>query len=168
MSFDAASVRAQREQMLLRLLFRATHAMNAEMTRRVRARGWTAFKPTFTTLLSHLDTDGTTISELAARIGTSRQAVSQLARAIEEAGLIERMPHPTDGRSVVVCHTAAGRRILLHALDVMSAIEAEYADRAGETEVGELKRLLAHLLGEIDPAGALQPDEQRPPGALLN
>jgi DNA-binding MarR family transcriptional regulator len=82
--------------------------------------------------------------------------------------LIERMPHPTDGRSVVVCHTAAGRRILLHALDVMSAIEAEYADRAGETEVGELKRLLAHLLGEIDPAGALQPDEQRPPGALLN
>lgn len=158
MSFDPASVRGRREQMLLRLLFRATHSMNAEMTSRVRARGWTAFKPTFTTLLSHLDTEGTTISTLATRIGTSRQAVSQLARTIEEAGLIERVRHPTDGRSIVVRHTAAGRRILLDALEVMEEIEGEYAERAGGTEVTELKRLLAHLLGEIDPAGTLRAD----------
>jgi DNA-binding MarR family transcriptional regulator len=157
MSFDPAAVRAQREQMLLRLLFRATHTMNAEMARRVRARGWTAFKPAFTTLLGHLDTEGTTISTLAARMGTSRQAVSQLARAIEEAGLIERLPHPTDGRSVVVRHTDAGRRILLDALEVMSAIEVEYSRRSGKTELAELKRLLAHLLGEIDPGGAFRP-----------
>jgi DNA-binding MarR family transcriptional regulator len=160
MSFDPVSVRAHREQMLLRLLFRATHAMNAEMTRRVRARGWTTFQPTFTTLLSHLDTEGTTISTLATRIGISRQAVSQLARTIEHAGLIERVPHPTDRRSVIVRHTADGRRILLDALEVMAAIESEYAERAGETEVAGLKHLLAHLLGEIDAVGALLPDER--------
>jgi hypothetical protein len=34
---DAAAVRERREQMLLRLLFRSTHGMNAEMARRVRA-----------------------------------------------------------------------------------------------------------------------------------
>jgi DNA-binding MarR family transcriptional regulator len=90
-------------------------------------------------------------------MGTSRQAVSQLARAIEEAGLIERLPHPTDGRSVVVRHTDAGRRILLDALEVMSAIEVEYSRRSGEAELAELKRLLAHLLGEIDPGGAFRP-----------
>ena len=144
--------------MLLRLLFRATHTMNAEMARRLRGQGWQAFNPTFTNLLAHLDTEGTTISTLATRIGTSRQAVSQLARAIEEAGLVERVPHPADGRSVVVRHTDAGRRVLLDALDVMSAIEAEYAEGAGKAEVAELKRLLAHLLGEIDPAGALRPE----------
>ncbi len=157
MNFDSDSVRARRERMLLRLLFRATHTMNAEMTRRVRARGWGAFQPSFTTLLGHLDTEGTTITTLAARIGTSRQAVSQLAQAIEEAGLVERVPHPTDGRSVLVRHTEAGRRLLLDALEVMETIEAEYADRAGGIEIAELKRFLAHLLGEIDPAGALRP-----------
>jgi DNA-binding MarR family transcriptional regulator len=158
MSFDPDSVRARRERMLLRLLFRTTHTMNAEMTRRIRARGWKGFQPSFTTLLGHLDTEGTTITTLAARIGTSRQAVSQLAQAIEEAGLVERVPHPTDGRSVLVRHTEAGRRILLDALEVMEATEAEYAERVGVTEVAELKRLLAHLLGELDAAGALRPE----------
>ena len=158
MSFDPGSVRARREQMLLRMLFRATHLMNTEMTRRLRARGWTGFQPTFTTLLSHLDTEGTTISTLATRIGTSRQAVSQLVQAIERAGLLERMPHPTDGRSVLVRHTTSGRRILLDALEVMTEIEGEYAACAGKKETAELKRLLAHLLDEIDLRGALHAD----------
>jgi DNA-binding MarR family transcriptional regulator len=158
MSFDATLVRARREQMLLRLLFRATHTMNAEMAARIRARGWTTFQPSFTALLSHLDTEGTTISTLASRIGTSRQAVSQLARAIEQAGLVQRQPHPTDGRSIVVRHTEAGRRILLDALEVMSAIETEYADRTSVADVDELKHRLASLLERIDPAGALQPE----------
>ena len=33
MTFDPKTVRAQREEMLLRLLFRATQAMNGEMAR---------------------------------------------------------------------------------------------------------------------------------------
>jgi DNA-binding MarR family transcriptional regulator len=155
MSFDAAAVRARREQMLLRLLFRTTHTMNAEMARRIRARGWSSFQPAFTTLLGHLDTEGTPITVLATRIGTTRQAVSQLARAVEAAGLVERVPHPTDGRSVVVRHTEAGRRILLDALEVMTAIEHEYAAAIGEAGVDELKGRLSQLLGEIDPTGRL-------------
>lgn len=156
--FDPADVRARREQLLLRLLFRATYAMNAEMTRRIRARGWHDFQPTFTTLLAHLDTEGTTISTLASRLGTSRQAVSQMAKTIERVGLLERRPHPTDGRSVVVRHTAAGRRILLDAIEVMTAIEAEYADATHPDEIAEVKRLLARLLDRVDPAGALRPE----------
>jgi hypothetical protein len=42
------------------------------------------------------------------------------------------------------------------ALDVMSGIEAEYAERTGEDSIAELKRLLARLLDEIDPAGGLR------------
>ena len=136
MPFDADAVRARREGMLLRLLFRATHAMNAEMARRVQARGYAEFQPTFTALLAHLDTEGTTISVLARRTGTSRQAVSQLVRSIEEAGLVERVPHPDDRRSVVVRHTEAGRQILLDALEAMSEIEADYAALIGASEAG--------------------------------
>lgn len=155
MPFDADAVRARREGMLLRLLFRSTHAMNAEMARRIRARGYTEFQPAFTALLAHLDTEGTTISALARRTGTSRQAVSQLVQSIEAAGLVERLPHPDDRRSVVVRHTAAGRQILLDALEVMSEIEAGYAELIGASDAAELKRLLARLLEHIDPAGGL-------------
>ena len=138
------------------MLFRATHSFNGEMTRRVRARGWDAFQPSFTTLLGHVDTEGTTITTLAERTGTSRQAVSQLARAIERAGLVELVPNPEDGRSVVIRHTAAGRRILLDAIEVMEEIEGEYAAAIGARRLGELKRLLTVLLAEIDPVGQLR------------
>jgi DNA-binding MarR family transcriptional regulator len=155
MEFDAATVRARREQMLLRLLFRTTHQMNAEMARGIRARGYDGFQPSFTALLAHIDTEGTTISALARRTGTSRQAVSQLVQSIEEAGLLARHANPTDGRSVVVRHTEAGRQILLDALDVMAAIEDDYAANLGHDELAALKALLARLLTQIDPDGGL-------------
>jgi hypothetical protein len=44
---------------------------------------------------------------------------------------------------------------LLDALEAMSEIEADYSRLIGASDVAELKRLLARLLDEIDPAGAL-------------
>lgn len=155
MDFDPDAVRAVRETMLLRLLFRATHTMNGEMAARLRARGWESFNPAFTSVLGHLDTEGTTVTTLAQRTGTTRQAVSQLTQAMERDDLLERVPHPSDGRSVVLRHTASGRRILLDAIEVMTEIEVEYADLISRQSLGELKMLLSELLGKIDPEGAL-------------
>jgi hypothetical protein len=50
---------------------------------------------------------------------------------------------------------SAGLQILLDALEAMSEIEADYSRLIGASDVAELKRLLARLLDEIDPAGAL-------------
>ena len=142
--------------MLLRLLFRTTHSMNAEMTRRIRALGHDGFQPHFTTLLGHIDTEGTSVTTLAARVGTSRQAVSQIARTIENAGIVERSPDPADGRAVILRHTDAGRRLLLDAIDVMSSIEDEYSGLIGGHDLAELKRILGRLLDAIDPRGGLE------------
>ena len=129
--------------------------MNAELVRRLRTRGWNRFQPSFPRLLSQVDTEGTSISGLATRLGTSRQAISQLARSVEQAGFIERAPHPTDGRSVVLRQTPDGRRALVDVLEVLDEIESEYAARIGSSSFGELKRLLAELLEQIDPGGKL-------------
>jgi DNA-binding MarR family transcriptional regulator len=153
--FDPEAVRDRRDQMLIRLLFQATNAMNRELTRRLQARGWNRFQPSFPRLLSQVDTDGTSISRLAERLGTSRQAISQLARSVEEAGLIERVPHPTDGRSVVLRQTPDGRRQLIAVLEILDEMESEYAALIGKRRFAELKRLLDELLEQIDPGGKL-------------
>ena len=158
MSFDAAAVRVTREGLLLRLLFRATHTMNAEMADRVRARGYADFQSSFTALLAHVDTEGTRISEIAKRMGTSRQAASQLLQAIEARGYVERVPDPKDGRAVIARHTANGRQILLTAIEVMLSIEQEYETILGADGLLRLKRLLNRLLVKTDPAGGLRPD----------
>jgi DNA-binding MarR family transcriptional regulator len=155
MAFDVDAVRARREDMLLRLLLRATHTMNSDMAERIRTRGFPDFQPSFTTLLGHLDTEGTRIGTLAARIGTSRQAASQLLTAIEARGYVERIPDPDDRRAIIARHTPAGRRILLTAIEVMLSIEDEYAAILGEDGLARLKRLLKRLLADTDPKGAL-------------
>jgi DNA-binding MarR family transcriptional regulator len=137
------------------MLFRTTNTMNAELTRRLRARGWTRFQPSFPRLLSQVDTEGTSISAVAKRLGTSRQATSQLARSVEQAGFIERAPHPTDGRSVVLRQTPNGRRALVDVLEVLDEIESDYAARIGQRSLAELKRELAVLVEQIDPEGEL-------------
>src|ERR1700730_12735897 len=108
MTFDPAAVRATREHLLLRLLFRATHAMNADMAERIRARGFPDFQPSFTALLAHVDTEGTRMAPVPPRMGTPPRGASQLLMEIGAGGYVERIPDPNDRRAVVARHTPAG------------------------------------------------------------
>jgi DNA-binding MarR family transcriptional regulator len=61
-------------------------------------------------LLHGLECDGDqTMSALANALGVTQRRVTALVDALEEEGFVERMPHPTDGRSTVVTLTRAGR-----------------------------------------------------------
>ena len=150
---DAATFRARREQVLLRLLLRITRAMNGETVARMQARGFGKMQPAFPYLLGNLDTEGTRIGALARRMGTSRQAVSQLSKEIEAAGFVERIPDPQDGRGVIIRFTSHGRQTLAAAVEIMTGIEADYAAIIGEQGLARLKRMLKKLLDEIDRPG---------------
>lgn len=155
MASNAETVRATREQLLLRLLFRTTQTMNGEMADRIRGRGYADFQPSFTALLANLDTEGTRVGALARRMRTSRQAASQLLQALEERGYVERVADPGDRRAVIARHTATGRRLLLNAIEVMLGIEDEYAVILGKDGLARLKRLLKRLADNTDPTGSL-------------
>src|SRR5262245_48303138 len=113
--------------MYLRMLARMYRAMNEEVISRMNQRGHTAMNPAYTRLLGNLDTDGTRMSALTRRMGTSRQATSQLLQEIENAGYVERVPDPDDKRGVIVRFTARGRKGLATAIENMQAIESEYS-----------------------------------------
>jgi DNA-binding MarR family transcriptional regulator len=153
--FDSGAVRARREKLLLRLLFRATETMNATMADRIRERGFPGFQPSFTATLVQVDTEGTRIGRIAERLHVTRQAASQMIREIERRGFIERIPDPGDARAVIVRHTAAGRQILRTAIEVMLGIEKEYAEILGADGLAQLIDLLGALMKATDPGGAL-------------
>jgi DNA-binding MarR family transcriptional regulator len=153
-----AALRARREQILLRLLVRAFRAINIETVQGVRARGHREMQASFPMLLGNLDTEGTRIGALARRMGTTRQAVSQLARIIEKAGLVERAPDPDDKRGVIIRFTAHGRKTLGDAVKVMTDLERRYEEVLGTKNFAKLKELLTMLLDEIDPRGKLGKD----------
>jgi DNA-binding MarR family transcriptional regulator len=157
-TFNPDTVRAQREKLLLRLLIRSTEHMNLTMAERVRARGYEHFQASFTAVVAYIDTEGTRIGRIAERLGVSRQAASQKVREIEKHGYLERIADPQDARAVIVRHTPEGRSMLVAAIEVMLAIEAEYEAILGSKGLGKLKELLAQLAKATDPEGMLTVD----------
>jgi DNA-binding MarR family transcriptional regulator len=51
-----------------------------------------------------------TMTELADALAVTPRRVTALVDALEADGLVERRPHPTDGRSTVVSLTSSGRK----------------------------------------------------------
>ncbi|MGO9754272.1 MAG: MarR family winged helix-turn-helix transcriptional regulator [Solirubrobacteraceae bacterium] len=62
-------------------------------------------------LLHVLESEGPrTMSELANALAVTPRRVTALVDALEADGLVERRPHPTDGRSTVVSLTRSGHK----------------------------------------------------------
>lgn len=152
---SADELRAHRETVLLRLLIRTAQIETGELIRRLHAKGHTNVQTSYIGLLGNIDTEGTRIVTIAERTGNTRQAVSQLAQAIEGAGYLERRPDPEDGRGVLVGHTAAGRALLADALEIMGEIEDGYADVIGSERMGVVKAALAEIAESTDPSSLL-------------
>lgn len=153
----AETLRAHRETVLLRLLIRTSQIETNQLIARLHAAGHRGVATSYIALLGNVDTEGTRVVTLARRMGNTRQAVSQLVQAIEAVGYLERGPDPTDGRGVLVRHTAAGRALLADALEAMSDIEEGYARVIGAERMGQLKAALAEIADAADPASTLGP-----------
>lgn len=155
---DTEALRAWRDQTLFRLLLRASRAETTATLRLVHERGHADVTLSDTNLLANLDTEGTTVTALARRAGITRQAASQQVRELERAGYVERRPSESDGRAVVIVQTARGQALLNDALEVVEAVESEYAELLTPERLATLKEALAILLERIDPMGRLGRD----------
>jgi DNA-binding MarR family transcriptional regulator len=63
------------------------------------------------TVLGHIDRRGPlSTNDLAAAEQVRPQSMTATVRSLEEAGLVRRRPHPTDGRTVLIDMTSKGRK----------------------------------------------------------
>jgi len=96
---------------LLRHLLTISRDFEPRLLRELRARGHDGLRPAYARFLYLVWDEPRTLREIAAELGQSRQAVSQTARRIEQAGYAERRPNPADGRSKLVVITPQGRAV---------------------------------------------------------
>lgn len=112
------------------------------------------FEPRFTlahtTIMPHLDLEGTRPSELARRMGTSKQAVGQLVNDLEKLGVMERVPDPSDGRARLVMFTDHGLRLMVQGLGVLKQVEGEVTDSLGAEMVEQLKQSLEAVVEHFE------------------
>ena len=137
----------------LQLLFKAARLLDeaalerlAERPERVRLRR------SHTSLLPHIDLEGTRVTVLAERLGISKQAVSQLVDDLERLGVLERVPDPDDARARRVVFTKRGRQGLMEGLDVLKELERELTRSIGEAPMSQLRSALVAILRLIEGA----------------
>lgn len=101
--------------------------------------------------------DGIQVRDLAIRAGVRKQTMAQAVDQLEQAGYLERRPHPRDGRSRLVVLTERGRAVQPIASGAGEAIERRWAELTSPEELETLRRLLRHMLdriGQDDPTAA--------------
>jgi DNA-binding MarR family transcriptional regulator len=113
------------------LLRDGASAVDAEVRAAQAEQGFDEIQPGHHTVLRHLGEDGARPSELAAKAGVSRQAVTKTLDELERLGLVEREPDPADGRGVVVRYTPRGLAALQVSRARMNQLERRYAAQIG-------------------------------------
>lgn len=75
----------------------------------------------------------------------AKPSMSYLVEYLEEAGYLERLPHPTDGRARLVRLTARGWQEVEDALDIIAGMETELISAVRPERMASLRRLLTAL-----------------------
>ncbi|MBQ0862684.1 MULTISPECIES: MarR family winged helix-turn-helix transcriptional regulator [Streptomyces] len=113
----------------------------------LEAAGAAPVSPTQAQLFSVLDEAGTTVSELARRMGVTRQTAHQAVHSLVAAGLLEQVPDPASARRRLIRRTQEGARVHARAERVLAALEGRLAERIGAEQVAALRAALEAAWG---------------------
>lgn len=154
----AERLHAAKNASMAQLLMRCARLLNAQAVERIPVPpGAPRLRPSHTSVFPHIDLQGTRPSEIARRMGISKQAVGQLVADLEAMGAVERCPDPADKRARLVRFSQAPGRGLLDGIAVLMAFEQELADDIGDDLMGDLKYGLQQLQAALE-ARARAPD----------
>ncbi|WP_328723696.1 MarR family transcriptional regulator [Streptomyces sp. NBC_00247] len=123
----------------------------AEFVRRLEAAGHTDLRPVHGMVFQVLRASGATSSELADRLGVTKQAAGQIVDDLEKRGYVERHPHPAGGRRRLVVLTAKAREHLAAAGHVLHDLEAQLSDRLHASGLRVPRAELAALVRTLAP-----------------
>ncbi|MCX4913781.1 MarR family winged helix-turn-helix transcriptional regulator [Streptomyces sp. NBC_00687] len=132
-------------------------ATAGELTRRIHegvvSRGFDDVRPAHGFAFARLSADGATVTDLAAHLGVTKQAASQLVDELVRKGYVERRPHPEDARARLILLTERGRSCTRAAEEAAADAVRTWGELLGE---GDMRALYTRLL-RIAPYGPIRP-----------
>jgi DNA-binding MarR family transcriptional regulator len=131
---------------LIGALLRAPwEAVQSHMLRRLHENGCADFDAAYLPVFGYPGPQGARPSELAARLGISKQALNYLLGNLERAGYLERRPHPDDSRSRRIVLTARGLGAVKVIRDAVAELETSWTQLLGPRRFAQLRKMLQEL-----------------------
>ena len=130
---------------LIILLREPFFALIAELLRRLHDAGYEDLRVSHLVVFQHIDPAGSRITDMAAKAQIAKPSMAYLVEYLEQAGYVDRVPDPSDGRARLVRLTARGWQQIEDALDIIADMEAELGAAVRSGQVVTLRRLLITL-----------------------
>lgn len=115
------------------------------MLERLHQGGFADFDAAYLNVFRYPGPQGSRPSELAARLGISKQALNYLLGELERLDYLERQPDPDDLRSKRIALTARGTAAVGVIREAVAEVEASWAAQLGERDFAHLRRILLRL-----------------------
>jgi DNA-binding MarR family transcriptional regulator len=124
--------------LLMGLLFRQVSTIFA-------AEDWKGLRQSHFRVISAVPSEGISVTELAERVGMTKQGCGQFVTSLVESGHFRVEQDPADRRVRLVRRTAKGSRTIKAVTKRILAIEDGWAQRVGERRYRTFRRVLEEL-----------------------
>jgi DNA-binding MarR family transcriptional regulator len=152
-----------RDATTLQRLFKASRLANERALARA-ASGTGApdalVRPAHTALFPHLDFEGIRLTDLAARVGVTKQAVGQLVDDLVALGMVQRIEDPTDKRAKRIRFSRRGYAALMHGLGILGDLEKALRSAVGVRRMRDLHETLGLLIHALEGTSSAAPPAQ--------
>jgi len=152
---DVDKLEAAKARSTVQMLFKAARLLNERAIARVRSRTNKPVRVAHTALLPHIDLEGTRLTDLARRLGVTKQAAGQLVDELVAMGMLERAADPADARAKLVRFTKRGRAGIFEGLAVLKELEDDIEKLVGAAKMRTLHEVLTAIVRDADEAARL-------------
>ena len=132
-------------------------AAAGDLTQRIHegvlARGFKGLRPAHGFAFVRMAPGDATATDIAAHLGVTKQAASQLVDELVRKGYAERRPHPADARARLVVLTERGWACTRAAEEAAADAVRPWVERLGERKA----RALYEQLTAVAPNGPIRP-----------
>jgi DNA-binding MarR family transcriptional regulator len=125
-----------------RLLLEAFKWFDESLLASLEEQGWPEISHSQSIVMAYLDGNGIRISELARRLGVSRQAAQKSVKELERAKLVKTEVDPTNSSAKTVVLTTQGKANVAAALEMFSEIERQLSKHLGSSDLANMRMAL--------------------------
>lgn len=138
-----------RHENLGRLLIESFRYFRERTLVNLRTHGFNDLNPVHAAMLRRVDEGGTNISDIAVRMGVTKQAAAQLVVRAADLGYVSCQPDPNDSRKKMVRCTTRGTRFLGYLEGVVEDSVRDVAGVIGAQRLHELEETLKLIASQL-------------------
>ena len=117
----------------------------AESREHLLAEAGSELRPSHHRVIGHVPPEGITVTELAERVGMTKQGIGQFVQQLTDSGHLRTTAHPQDKRLRIIRRTSKGDASVRQLAAVLAKLEESWAERVGPARYRQFRDVLNQL-----------------------